>query len=265
MPGIERLQELIDAINPLREQLVGHPVYGEMNSLQDLRVFMQHHVYAVWDFMTLLTALQRRFTCVKVPWVPQGDPEVRRLINEILIEEESDEAPDGGYASHYELYLAAMEETGADTSAITALIDRLRSGESLETAITDPSIPPAASEFAQETWRVVQSHAPHQIAAAFTLGREDLIPDMFKKLVQGLHARFPSQLDRFVYYLERHIGLDEDRHGPMSLRMLSLLCGDDETKWNDAEPAATSALQTRIRLWDAVTQALPRTKSAACV
>ena len=100
--------------------------------------------------------------------------------------------------------------------------------------------------------RIVESGSPHAIAAAFTLGREDVIPMMFQSLVVRLNEQFCGELSLFQDYLDRHIKLDEERHGPMSLRMLVELSSDDPCKWKEAENTVRVALSARIALWDGV-------------
>ncbi|MCO4770024.1 MAG: DUF3050 domain-containing protein [Deltaproteobacteria bacterium] len=53
-------------------------------------------------------------------------------------------------------------------------------------------------------------------------------------------------------YLERHIELDGEHHGPMGERLLRVLCGNDDEKWEEAFVAAQSALEVRVALWDGV-------------
>ncbi len=252
MKEIARLHSLQESLRPLREKLAGHGIYQQIETLEDLQIFMEHHVFAVWDFMSLLKALQIRLTCVAVPWVPQGDRLSRRLINEIVLEEESDEESGGGYISHYELYRAAMEQCGADISRIDCFLHRIGSGEAVVKALEAADAPKAAQAFVRTTMRIVESGSAHLTAAAFTLGREDVIPVMFRPLVTKLQNRFPGQLTLFQDYLERHIRLDEERHTPMGLQMLAVLCKDDLRKWREAEEAARVALKTRIALWDGV-------------
>ena len=258
MMGNSSLERLQESLRPLRAQVVQHKIYGCIETLEDLRIFMEHHVFAVWDFMSLLKALQRDLTCVGIPWVPQGHRLSRRLINEIVLEEESDEETGGGYISHFELYRAAMEQCGADNSRVDSFLDTIRRGNDMDSSLAGAGAPKAAQEFVRTTMRVVESGAAHAIAAAFTLGREDIIPVMFKPLVAKLDRCFPGELTLFQDYLDRHIKLDEERHTPMALRMLSELCGDDPQKWREAEESAKTALSARIALWDGVLEALPK-------
>lgn len=257
MKGISSLERLQESLRPLRAQVVQHKVYRCIETLEDLQIFMEHHVFAVWDFMSLLKALQRDLTCVEIPWVPQGHRLSRRLINEIVLEEESDEDTGGRYISHFELYRAAMEQCGADTSRVDFFLDAIRCGNDMDSSLAGAGAPKPAQDFMRATMRIVASGSAHSIAAAFTLGREDVIPVMFKPLVTKLQNRFSGQLSLFQDYLERHILLDEERHTPMALQMLADLCSEDLHKWREAEETAKTALRARIALWDGVLEALP--------
>lgn len=242
---------------PARQQLVAHSVYQSLHSLHDLRVFMEHHVFAVWDFMSLLKALQRDLTCVEVPWVPRGNPATRRLINEIVLEEETDVDPQGQPASHFELYLRSMAECGADTKPIRRLLAALAAGQSVSDALAEAQVPDSVRRFVLETFAIINSGKPHAVAAAFTFGREDVIPDMFRHLVGDLRQRFPGQLDTFTYYLDRHIQLDEEVHTPLAQQMVRDLCQDDPVRWAECREVAAGCMQARTALWDAIRQALP--------
>ena len=184
--------------------------------------------------------------------VPQGHRLSRRLINEIVLEEESDEDNCGGYISHFELYRAAMEQCGADISRVDAFLGAISRGDGIDSALAGAGAPKAARDFVKTTMRVVESGSTHAVAAAFTMGREDVIPTMFKALVAKLDRHFPGELTLFQDYLDRHIKLDEERHTPMAVRMLMELCGDDSHKWAEAEATAKAALTARIALWDGV-------------
>jgi hypothetical protein len=247
-------------IRPLRERLASHPLYASIHALDHLHAFMEAHVLAVWDFMSLLKALQRGLTCVEVPWLPSAQPEARRLINEIVLGEESD-LYEGRAASHFELYLEAMRECGASTAGIDALLKALRRGLTLEEALRSApvagQVPASACAFVRETFSVVQQGKPHAIAASFTFGREEVIPDMFRGFVRELDTRLAGRLRRFVWYLERHIEVDGEEHGPMARRMVAALCGQDAARWNEAAEAAEAALLARTQLWDGILAALP--------
>ncbi len=251
---IAAVDRLGESLRALREQLVKHQIYHQIETPDSLRVFMEHHVFAVWDFMSLLKALQRHLTSVAIPWVPQGDPNARRLINEIVLDEESDDDGEGGYISHFELYRAAMDQCGAGTSRIEDFLGRLQRSEPVHVALEHARVPDAARVFVGTTWGIIDSGSAHSIAAAFTFGREDLIPDMFRALVLDLDDRFPSQLRLLRYYLERHIQLDEEHHTPLARQMVTTLCGTDHKRWREAEEAARIALRARIDLWNGMAE-----------
>jgi len=242
--------EAIEArIAPLRDRLTTHPLYTAIHTPAHLRIFMESHVFAVWDFMSLLKALQSKLTCVDLPWVPSPFPESRRFISEIVLGEESDQYQ-GRAISHFELYLEAMSESGADTTPIRSLLSQL----SRDRGTFDPSAlqaPAAARAFVMATFNTIQRGSISAIAAAFTFGREDVIPDIFRELVRDLHQR-GNNLTKFIWYLERHIEVDGEDHGPLSLRMVADLCGDDELLGEEAAFAAESAITARIALWDGI-------------
>jgi hypothetical protein len=247
------LATLRSELAPARERLLRHPIYASVKTLADIRTLQEHHVYAVWDFMSLLKALQRLLTCTEIPWRPAGDPLARRLVNEIVCAEESDEDGSGGFISHFELYLRSMLETGASTDAIEDTLNRVRLTNSLEHAL-QPA-PPAARAFCLETFRVIRSGSIPAIAAAFTLGREDVIPEMFRQFVHDLQ-RQGTRVASLVDYLERHVAIDAERHAPMAEQMLASVCGDDKGAWTVARKAALSAIEARIAFWDGVSRAL---------
>lgn len=255
-PNIENLMQ---AIAPYREELLTHPIYEDMKTLEDFQLFMEQHVYAVWDFMSLLKALQLKLTGSSLPWRPSGNPLVTRLINDIVLAEESDEDGKGGYCSHFELYLMAMKEAGANTQKIERLIADLDFGKDFRALLMWMEIPESTKEFLLTNYALVENGKAHEIAASFTLGREDLIPDMFRKLVNDLISTKPEQLQTLEYYFDRHIHLDEDHHGPLAMRMLEDLCGDDPIKWEETTNAAIEALKVRKVLWDGIHEQILQT------
>jgi Protein of unknown function (DUF3050) len=250
-PAIARLEK---AVAEPRNRVVRHPLYADLDNLEAVVTFMEHHVFAVWDFMSLLKSLQRNLTCVEVPWVPKGSSESRRLVNDIVLVEESDEF-DGGFISHFELYLKGMADAGADTGPIDSLILRVSRGESVSAALSSVAAPAPAERFVAQTWNVIENSPAHCQAAAFAFGREDLIPDMFDQVV-NLNKSVGNKLDAFVDYLERHIEVDSEEHTPMAMQMVADLCGDDQEKWRQSEHAVNVALNARLQLWDGVHDAI---------
>ena len=230
-------------IQPYKNAVVEHPLYKNLNSIEDIAILMEHHVYAVWDFMSLLKSLQSILTCTTPPWKPVGNGQIRQLINSIVLEEESDVDQDGNPSSHYEMYLIAMKECGAKTSDIERFVNDVKKNSL-------PSVNNEIDDFLKSTFDIINSGEAHKIASAFTFGREDLIPDMFTSIVKEYNAE--SRLNKFVYYLERHIELDGGEHGPLALELISNLCGDDNQKWEEVEETAVNCLIARKKLWDAV-------------
>ena len=247
------LVELAERLKPLSRRLADHPLYGTFKTIEDVRIFMEAHVFAVWDFMSLLKVLQRGLTWIDIPWVPSRFPSSRRLVNEIVLGEESD-VYEGVGMSHFELYLHAMRQCGADTSAANALLVAVQAGAGWEEALLKSNAPGPAQTFVRSTFAFIEGDKLHMTAAAFTFGREDLIPDMFRGFIRDQDERLSGQLSTFRWYLDRHIEVDGDEHGPLALQMVEDLCGRDDLKWHEAGIAAERALQARIALWDGITE-----------
>jgi hypothetical protein len=249
-------QQLEITLAPWRERVVAHPLYAHVRDEGTIRIFMAAHVFAVWDFQSLLKALQRLVTCVEVPWLPTSDPEARRLLNEIVLDEESDQAPGGGYLSHFELYLQAMRECGANVTPIQTFLGHLRAGLSVEQALETSAVPPGAGAFVRATMAIARSAEPHRVAAAFAYGREEIIPAMFRRLVDQLAELSPQSWGTLRYYLDRHILTDADRHGPQARLLVRRLCGNDAMRWSEAAEAARTSLEARDKLWNEIVFAL---------
>ncbi|MEJ8804219.1 DUF3050 domain-containing protein [Pontibacter sp. H249] len=252
-----RIEALQHALRGHRKKLLKHNIYQSLETLDDLKLFMQHHVFAVWDFMSLLKGLQRDLTSVELPWMPKGSPVTRRLINEIVLEEETDVDQQGNPVSHFELYIRAMDECGADRAQINSLLESITGGMSVNGALDHVLVDASVKFFVRNTFSIINSGKTHALAAAFTFGREDLIPDMFRNLIADLNERFPGKLDTFMYYLDRHVQLDEEVHTPLALQMVSELCGDDDEKWQEALDVSIACIEQRIALWDGIRNILP--------
>lgn len=142
----EHLERIKEVTEPLRQQIINHQVYSAIKDIDDLKVFMQYHIFAVWDFMSLLKALQNSLTCTSVPWFPKGSADTRYLINEIVAGEESDVDSLGNRKSHFELYLDAMHQCGADSSQIEKFISLLKNTGNFDSAFTASGTPKEARE-----------------------------------------------------------------------------------------------------------------------
>ena len=250
-------------IESFRVKLEAHPIYAAVQTPDDLRVFMQHHIYSVWDFMSLIKFLQNEVAPARWPWTPRGDASVARFINELVLEEESDIALPGreGHTSHFELYLQAMREIGADADTPQRFAD-IVAGQGIDAAFASGLMPAPSLAFTRTTFGFLAGGKPHCVAAALALGREHVIPAMFRAFLSRMSVS-EIQAPSFHYYLNRHIHLDEDFHAPLSLRLLAGLCDNQSLRWHEAEAAADLAVTARLQFWDGVMQALPSQQSQA--
>jgi hypothetical protein len=242
-----------NAILDLRSQLQKHELYSSLNDLDDIRIFMENHVFAVWDFMSLLKALQRDLTCVDVPWIPTKSPVVSRFINEIVLGEESDLNELGEPKSHFQMYLEAMEQAGANTEKIHHFLNILQSSRDINESLNGLGLDPRVIGFVKYTFSVIETKKAHLIASAFTFGREDIIPDMFIGILNEADAE-NKLYSKIRYYLERHIEVDGGEHGPIAMLMMTELCGEDPVKWKEAISVARTSLEKRIQLWEAINE-----------
>lgn len=247
------IETINNSIKPQKDLLLEHSLYEKIKTIDDLNSFLEGHVYAVWDFMSLLKALQSKLTCTTTPWMATENPETRYLINEIVLAEETDLSIDGRRQSHFEMYIEAMEDCGADTTGIKRFLSELNSLHNIYVAIKKSDLHPDIKAFLDFTFRVIDEGKSHEIAAAFTFGREDLIPEMFTVILKRFQTNFPkTDLSKLLYYFERHIELDADEHGPMAMKMITELCGTDAQKWAEVEAVSILALEKRTALWDAI-------------
>ncbi len=257
---MNRIEHIQEVLKPLRETLSAHPVYQNLKSIDDVKLFMELHSYAVWDFMSLIKHLQIKLTCVSLPWMPATNPTLARFVNEIVHAEESDINEQGIPISHFEMYLDAMREIGASTTGINQLMKSIKQGMTVKEVLTGLNIPQAVKDFVNYTFDIIGHNEGHKTAASFTFGREDVIPDMFIEIINQSNTR-GKNYDKLRYYLERHVELDGDEHGPLSLQLVSELCGDDDSKWEEATHIAQQSLQHRIHLWDAINDLINKSKT----
>lgn len=250
-----KVEQLKHVAAPLQERLINHPLYTSIKSLTALQLFMEYHIFAVWDFMSLLKALQNKLSCTQVPWIPGKNARLSRLINEIVLGEECDEI-DGSVYSHMEYYVLAMNDLGCDTSLITKLLDKVGECGNYRQAVEGLPIPQAAKQFMDNTFSIIESNDVVAIAAAFTMGRETLVPEMFIEIVKGIKNIGSINPEKLIKYLERHIELDGGEHGPLAFQMVTDLCGNDDALWDRAADSVVRSLQARTALWDSIVLAI---------
>ena len=238
-------------LSDLKSVLNSHPLYKTLKSLDDVKIFMENHIFAVWDFMSLLKSLQRELTSVAVPWLPNGNPTLTRFINEIVLGEESDLNELNEPKSHFEMYLESMDQINAQKTEIDSLINNIKLGKDLETSIDSLNIHDSVKNFVQYSFEIIRSKQMHKIASAFTFGREDIIPDMFIAIINEVDPE-NKKYPKLKYYFDRHIEIDGDLHGPLSHKMLIELCGEDQKKWDEVYLVGKTSLENRVKLWDSI-------------
>jgi hypothetical protein len=283
--------KIVDRLTNLKQSLVNHQLFDELTSIEGLQIFMEHHVACVWDFMQLLKNLQGHFCPSGAIWSPPKCSLAARLINDIVLYEESDEDFNNSYSSHFEMYLSAMKQVGANTSPIERLLIELERGVGRSQALKSSGLPKSAVEFSTDTLTYLDRPI-HEQVGIFVHSREVVISDLFIKIVDSLiegsktiqskaeenlrgdstpstvtsnfddnaamigiaplNSSEKSPCSELHYYLKRHIFIDATHHGPMAERLLDIVCNDDVEMHMQAIEAARQALLSRHRLWDAI-------------
>jgi hypothetical protein len=242
-----------------KQRLDNHVIFKSLTNIIQLRAFMKLHVYAVWDFMSLLKSLQAFISPHGSPWLPNRNTQIVRLINEIVLEEESDLARpdvDNEYASHFEMYLSAMDEIGASTDGIKSFVAEVEA-RGIDDVLAAKLAPSPVQTFLESTFNTIRDGRVHEIASSFAYGRENLVPVMFTRILDTCKIT-SKQAPQFHYYLERHAQLDGEQHGPMAEKLVSFLTDNDSIKVEEAKQAAFDSVQARLDLWDQVLAVMPK-------
>lgn len=253
-----------DVLEAQKAQLGHHPIFSEIRTLDVLRTFMETHVFAVWDFMSLTKRLQQDLTSTRLPWLPPKDPASAHLINEIVLGEESDQNLSGGHYSHFELYLEAMREVGARTDKVEHFIHLVRDGMAVADALRHCQAPAAAARFVNETLQIALHSQPHEVAAAFLHGRESVIPQMFQTILDDWNIT-SKEAPTLCYYLQRHIDVDSEDHGPAAENLLARLVDGCPKRQAEVFNAALDAVRSRRALWDALRESMSVEQGACLV
>ncbi|AHM61687.1 hypothetical protein D770_17175 [Flammeovirgaceae bacterium 311] len=234
----------------MRVRLLAHEIYVQLETLDDLREFMEHHIFAVWDNLSQLKALENAISSTNKFWIPSQDPVSNRIINEMLVEEESDSDGNGGYISHFELYRKAMQQAGAKTYMIDRFLVLMQEEKDLEKALEKIRMPESIKNYLRLNWEICNNSKPHELAAAYFLGREDVVSELLHRLDKYLLNFHQKDLALYRDYLMRHTKVNEKEQKQRLEAVMNELCGEDEQKWQEAEVAAKKALEARYTLWD---------------
>jgi hypothetical protein len=264
MPEYDNDHLCRDHLCRLRAALLDHPIYTQVASVADLRRFMEDHVFAVWDFMSLLKRLQQDMTCIRVPWFPADNAKAAPLINDIVIGEETDVGPDGSYVSHLALYLRAMRDIGASTRKFEKFRSLVFVGAPVEAALTQIGAPPHVQAFVAHTMTLANSGSTEEVLAAFFYGCEEIIPEMFRRFLGTLYdaKHNNDRLRHFIYYIDRHIRLDGDSHGPKGRELLEDMVANSPHRDARAWRAACRSIEARIGLWNGTLHKLRNSRGA---
>lgn len=236
-------------IEKLTKDLFNHPLYRNIKNDEDIKIYMKHQIWCVWDFMTLVKSIQLAIIPPSIYWTPPKDASLGAYIYEVLLTEETDITYKAeGRASHFETYLESMKYANVDTNPILNFIKGLQNGLSYEDSISNSGITKPAKNFVDTTIKFARSPV-HISVSVFCLSREGIIPGMFSRLLKNLSLS--KDLFIFSWYINRHIALDSDSHGPLSIKLFKTVV-DTEEKEKEALSAALEALKARKYFMDEI-------------
>lgn len=246
-------------LKDLQAELIAHPIYSAVATMDDLHRFMQAHIFAVWDFISLVKRLQAILTCIQIPWLPPKDESAARLINDIVFGKESDVDRAGNPASHLTLYLTAMREVGASSRMFDTFLGHMRQGTALDASFDAERVPRYIRQFVHPNIRLARQRHAEEVTGNFLFGRKDAIPKMFRTLLTRWGV-LSTDAPNMVYYLERHIALDSKQHGPEAMSIFEKMIGGDRDRFLRAQHSAFQALRARIHLWDGILSKIRSTR-----
>ena len=249
MLKLNMLKNVLTKIKPLQARLANHELYSSLNNEVSIISFMELHVYSVWDFMNLLKYLQHELTCTSYPWIPKAVPKLSRLINEIVLEEESD-IINGSVTSHYYYYFKTLKYLKSDIDHLIKFNNDLNTLMSYEKLISQNYIPNPAKAFMTNTYSFIEEGLL-SVASAFAFGRESLVPSLFDPIKDQLKQSQNIKYNDFISYLERHIELDGELHSKLAFEMVEILATSPKD-WEIIENVAVKALEARIRFWNEI-------------
>jgi hypothetical protein len=231
-----------------------------------MQIFMERHVFAVWDFMTLLKSLQHNISCPSIVWTPPSNSHATNFIQSIVIGEECDKINDSLCLSHFELYIKAMKEIGANTKQIDKFItgarrvsnsstyDRKKQYSGIMESLDEVMVPLYLKKFVSQTLQrslLVPKSDVHKIASYFYYGREDPIPVMFTNFLNGIKSD-DVNYQCLKMYLQRHIDVDGSDHGPNALKLLDYLTNESSKKKDEVLSEGIVAIRERHKLWNGI-------------
>jgi len=248
---MDSLQNHKKKLASLKKRINKHPLFKNNLNENELKLFMEAHVFAVWGFMSLLKKIQKKITPQNIPWMPNINTKngLANFVNEIILGEESDYIDGIGYISHFEIYLLAMKNINANTNELKKFMKLMNNSNNIVSNLNKINIHKEVKDFLKHDLRIATSGSLAQLVGVFTLGREKVIPNMFKYILQSLND--DEKIEYLKSYLERHISVDGERHGPLSLSLLNSVCNNPKSMCTAYSSAVTS-LELRIKVWDRV-------------
>ncbi len=256
---MNRVLEVENEISELRNQLQNHKLYNSLKSIDDIKVFMEYHVFAIWSFALLLNNLQINMTEVRTSSISLEKSTDSVLINETVLEEEIETNKVSQTQSHFEIYFDAMRQADARTNEINNFIKLIQFNNSVNYSLNKTNIDKRVADFVKFSFSVTKTNKPHLIASALIFGQEEVIPGMFIEILRNVDSE-NKFYNKLKYYLQGHIDLDIDKQRPLSIKIVSEICNNNQQKWDETITIAKQSLEKRIALWDAINHLVQKEK-----